>query len=55
MLFHHLHHYLTINIATASATSSEISSFDAPIKTLLGILGYLALLICGLFEVGTPT
>jgi hypothetical protein len=33
----------------------KTSSCDAPFKTLLGILRYRALLICGLFEVGRPT
>jgi hypothetical protein len=32
------------NIATTATTSSAISSFDAPFKTLLGILGYWELL-----------
>jgi hypothetical protein len=32
-----------------------ISSFHIPSKSLLGILGYWALMVGGLFEVGTPT
>jgi hypothetical protein len=44
MLFHQLHHRPTTNNATTSVTSSVISSFDAPFKTLQGILGYCALL-----------
>jgi hypothetical protein len=44
MLFRQLHHLPSTNITTTSMTSSLISSFDAPFKTLLGILGYRALL-----------
>jgi hypothetical protein len=33
----------------------KTSSCDASFKILIGILGYWALLICGLCEVGTPT
>jgi hypothetical protein len=45
ILFRQLHHQLTTNIATTAMTSSVISSFDAPFKTLLGILRYWTLLI----------
>jgi hypothetical protein len=45
VLFRQLHHRPTTNIATASTTSSVISSFDAPFKTLLGILGYWVLFL----------
>jgi hypothetical protein len=44
MLFRQLHHRPTTNIASTSTTSSAISSFNTPFKTLLGILGYWALL-----------
>jgi hypothetical protein len=61
MLFRELHHRLTTNVATTSTTSLAISSFDAPFKIQLGILGYWALLfkaslrsarLQGLLEVG---
>jgi hypothetical protein len=44
MLFRLLHRRSTTNIAPTATTSSAISSFDTPFKTLLGILGYWALL-----------
>jgi hypothetical protein len=54
-IFLWLHRRPTSDIATLATTSSTPSSFNAPFKTLLGILGYWALLIRGLFVVGTPT